>query len=579
MLKSTKTALSTLLLIGALGASGSAWAGKADLVFVNGKIITVDDKTPNPAGVAVVGNRIVAVGDIGAWRGPKTKVIDLKGRALLPGFIDAHSHVAGMANVEAHYVNIQAPPLKDGAAIIAALKVAATKAAPGAWLTGQGTYNQVMPTREALDAAFPDNPVDLQWSVHDHLINHKAAQVMGMTKAFPDPPKGATGRYERGADGEVTIIRDAPAPWPKDKIKDFTYAEKKEAVRYILSDFYLKRGVTTVSDMSDLEAYKAYGELKAEGRLPTRVRVNYMILPDYRGGVGLPLAPGQSPIDALKKAGIKPGAGDEWLRNGAVKYILDGVWGTTAAIYKPVWQGAGTTFEEDNHGGTAFTQAELNKAVADAARDGWQIQTHANGDRAEDMTITAYELAQKAYPRPDARYRIEHFGHFLVQDPERTEERLRRMAQDHIIASPQPAFLWRLTPTNTKEPNVKFFAMKTLIDRGFHPAGGVDTIGTQNFATYPMFSIARAVNRDTKYGETVQPEEAISVMDGIRMFTLWSAEANFLEKTRGTISVGKLADFVVLARDPLTTPKAALADIPVDMTIIDGKVAYERATN
>jgi hypothetical protein len=118
--------------------------------------------------------------------------------------------------------------------------------------------------------------------------------------------------------------------------------------------------------------------------------------------------------------------------------------------------------------------------------------------------------------------------------------------------------------------------MKTLIDRGFHPAGGVDTVGTQNFATYPMFSIARAVNRDTKYGTVTQPEEAISVMDGIRMFTAWAAYANFMEKTQGSIEVGKLADFVVLAQDPLTAPKARLADIPVDMTVLDGKVAYQR---
>lgn len=552
-------------------------APKADLVFINGKVITVDDNNTMAAGVAVIGNKIAAVGDVSAWRGPKTKVIDLKGRALLPGFIDAHSHVSGMANVEAHYINIQVPPLKDGAAVIARLKQAAAKLPPGAWLTGQGTYNQVMPTRAEIDAAFPDNPVDLQWSVHDHLINHKAAVIMGMGKNFPDPPAGATGRYERTADGEIAIIRDAPAPWPKNKSPAFSPAELKEALRYVLDDFYLKRGVTTVSDMSDMDSYKAYAALKAEGRLPIRVRMNYML----RGiksvpGVNVMSDPATSPFTPLRAAGLTPGKGDDWLRVGAIKYVLDGVWGTTAAVYKPVWNGAGTTWTPDNYGGTSMSQQELNDAVIEAARGGWQVQIHANGDRAQDMVLTAYEAAQKAYPRADARYRIEHFGHFLVQDPQRTEVRLKRMQDDHVIPSPQPAFLWRLTDVNIQEPDVKFFPMKTLIDRGFHPAGGVDTIGTQNFATYPMFSIARAVNRDTKYGTIVQPEEAISVMDGIRMFTIWSAYANFLEKTQGSIEVGKLADFVVLAQDPLTAPKAKLADIPVDMTILDGKVAYQR---
>ena len=192
------------------------------------------------------------------------------------------------------------------------------------------------------------------------------------------------------------------------------------------------------------------------------------------------------------------------------------------------------------------------------------------------MTIAAYEAAQKAYPRPDARHRIEHFAHFLVQDPERTEERLSRMKQAGIIPSPQVAFLWRLTDEGVKEPNVKFFPMKTLLDEGFHPAGGSDTLGTQNFATDPMFSIAVAVNRKTKYGTPVQAEEAISVMDAIKMFTIWAAYGGFEEKVKGSIEPGKLADLVVLSSDPLAARPEDLADIQADLVILDGKVAYER---
>ena len=562
----------------ALTAGSVGWAAErqvADLVLVNGKVITVDPKDTIAEAVAVKGNRIVAVGDVSAWRGPKTQVIDLKGRPLLPGFIDAHSHVAGMANVEAHLINIQVPPLKDGAAIIAKLKEAAEKLPAGAWLVGQGTYNQVMPTREELDAAFPDRPVDLMWSVHDHLINSKAAQIMGLTKDYPDPAPGTPGRYERAANGEVAIIRDAPAPWPKGMTPTFTYPEKKEALRYILEDFYLKRGVTTVSDMSDLEAYKAFGELKAENRLPTRVRMNIFV-PKKGIGDQLGSLTADQPVQQLEAMGIKPEAGDHWLRYGGIKFIQDGVWGTTAAVYKPFWNGSGTSWIPNNTGGVSYDQETLNRLVREAYQAGWQIQVHANGDRGQDMVLDAFEAAKAAGARPDDRLRIEHFGHFLVQDPARTEARLERMKRLNIIPSPQVAFLWRLTDLNVQEPDVKFFPMKTMIDRGFRPPGGVDTIGTQNFATYPMFSIARAVNRDTKFGTITQPEEAISVMDGIRMFTIWSAEASFLEKDFGSIEVGKIADFVVLGQDPLTAPKEKLADIPVDMTILDGKVAYAR---
>jgi predicted amidohydrolase YtcJ len=535
----------------------------ADLVLSGGQVITVDAADTRAAAVAIRGNRIVAIGsdqDVARWTGPSTTTIALNGRTVLPGFIDSHSHVAGMANTEANYLNIQAPPLKDGAAIIARMKEYAATRPPGAWIVGQGTYNQVMPTREALDAAFPDNPVELMWSVHDHLINHKAAITMGMTKDFPDPPKGSTGRYERTANGEVAIVRDAPAPWPK---REFTYAQMKQGVHDILRDFYLKRGVTTVSDLSEPETYKAYQELRAEGRLPTRLRLNYMIRRDDL-------------LDAVLETGLYTGVGDDWTRLGAIKMVQDGVWGTTAAVYAPFWEGSATTWAPDNHGGTRLDQTQLNEAVRRAHAAGWQVEIHANGDRAQDMVLNAYEEAQKALPRPDARHRIEHFAHFLVQDPQRTEERLQRMARGNVIPSPQVAFLWRLTDVNVKEPNMKFFPIKSLIDRGFRPAGGVDTIGTQNFATYPFFSIARAVRRDTKYGALVQPEEAITVIDGIRMFTIWAAHANFLEKSLGSLEVGKLADLVVIGADPLTAPAETLGDLPVDITILDGKVAYQR---
>src|SRR5262249_57242927 len=176
--------------------------------------------------------------------------------------------------------------------------------------------------------------------------------------------------------------------------------------------------------------------------------------------------------------------------------------------------GSGTTWIPDNRGGTAWTQDQLNDAVLEAHRAGWQVQIHANGDRAQDMVLDAYEAAQRAFHREDARDRIEHYGHFVQKD-ERTPQRLARMARDHVIPSPQPAFLWRLTHVNIKEPNITFFAMKTLISRGLHPAGGVDTVGTQNFATCPLFSIQRAVRRYTQSSPIFQPVHTIPLMHHI----------------------------------------------------------------
>jgi len=554
----------------------------ADTIIRGGKVITVDASDRIASAVALTGNRIAAIGDTGelnAWIGPQTRVIELNGRALLPGFIDAHSHVLGLAESEHLKVPIQVPqPHKDVAAILEALKQKQSQVPAGAWIFGQGTYYQPMPAREQLDETFPNNPVVLWWSAHDQILNHRASVALHLTRDAPDP-KGS-GRFERTADGEVKIVRDAGISYP---VPEFTYEQAKRAVRETLTDFYLKKGVTTVTDMSEPSlAYRAYQELHAEGTLPVRVTLNYVIHPEAAGGTEAARPKrasttlGSSSLEALIGTGLHTGFGDDWVRVGAIKIILDGVWGTTAATYKPFWQGSKSGGSPNNIGGTSFTAEELNRAVLDAHANGWQLMVHALGDRAQDMLLTAFEAAQKAHPRADARLRMEHVGHAWVLDPDRQSERIARMKKAGAIPSPQVSMLWRYSSGDLEEPGVKFFPLKTIIDAGFEPPNGADTLGTQNFATDPLFALARSVRRDTKYGALVHPEEAISPMDAIRMFTIWAARAGFLEQSRGSIEVGKLADLVVLSADPLTTPPAQLDRVVVDTTILDGQVAYQR---
>src|SRR5262245_3585544 len=542
----------------------------ADLVVRGGNVITVDPQNRIASAVAVVGNRITAIGtdeEIGHLVGPRTQVVELKGRTLLPGFIDSHSHVEGLATSEHFLVPIQAPPLKDANEIIAKLKARAAQVLPGTWIVGQGTYNQVMPTRDQLDRELPQHPVVLRWSAHDLLLNHMANEMAGLGRGTPDP-KGM-GRIERAANGEPAILRDAgielPLPRP-------TFEQLREWIPATLRDFYLARGVTTVYDMSSpATAHVIYRELASKGQLPVRLRINYVV------GAGDLNGARNDVLGGLLRDHVRPDSGDDWIRIGALKIILDGVWGTTAAVYRPTWKGSGTTWIPDNIGGVSRSQEVLNKQILEGHKAGWQVWVHANGDRAQDMVLTAYEAAQQAAPRPDARHRIEHFAHFLTQDPARTDARLARMVRDHVIPAPQVAFLWRLTDENIKEPDVAFFPMATLIKGGMHPSGGSDTLGTQNFATNPWFSISVAVNRKTKYGKVVQPDEAISVMDAIRMQTIWAAFAGFQEKDKGSIEVGKLADLAVVSSDPLTVPHEQLADIKTDITVLDGKIAYQRS--
>jgi predicted amidohydrolase YtcJ len=532
----------------------------ATLVLRGGPVITVDPADRVAEAVAVDGNRIAAVGtaaQIERFIGPSTRVVELRGRAVLPGFIDAHSHVEGLAESEHARLPIHIPhSLATTADILTRLRERASEIPAGTWIVGQGTYNQPMPTRDELDRAVPDHPVVLRWSAHDLVLNHKAVEVAGIADV-PDPKNGI-GRIERTPDGEPAILRDAgielPIPRP-------TFDEMRQWIPKTLRNFYLAKGVTTIYDMSSPEiAYRIYQELEDARELPVRLLLSYQ----------------ERDLPSLLRIGMRTGFGDDWLRAGAIKFHQDGVWGTTAATYHPAWKGSGTTWIPENYGGVRYEQKELDARVLAAHRGGWQIWTHANGDRAQDRILSAYEAAQKAEPRPDARHRIEHFGHFLVQDPARTAERLSRMKKAGVIPSPQVAFLWRLTDEGVREPDVKFFPMKTLLEEGFRPAGGSDTLGTQNFATNPLFSISVAVNRKTKYGTPVEPEEAIGVLDAIKMFTIWAAYAGFEEKVKGSIEVGKLADLVVLSGDPLTVPEEKLTELHADIVVLDGKVAYRK---
>src|SRR5579863_1320583 len=293
----------------------------ADVVIRSGKVITVDAASRIASAVAIIGDRIAMVGDAeeaGAWIGPQTRVIELHGRALLPGFIDAHSHVLGLAESEHLKIPIQVPPRKDVAAILGALEQKQAQLPEGAWLFGQGTYYQPMPTREQLDAAFPGNPVVLWWSDHDQIMNHQASIALGLTKDAPDPV--GRGQYERTANGEVKIVHDAVVHYP---VPRFTFAQAKEALRETLTDFYLKKGVTTVTDMSDPAlAYRAYQELEADGKLPVRLTLNYIIYPDTPDPSGKSMR-SSSLLSSLIASGLHTGFGDNWIRIGAIKILLD----------------------------------------------------------------------------------------------------------------------------------------------------------------------------------------------------------------------------------------------------------------
>jgi hypothetical protein len=546
---------SKMLLLLALSWLQPERPGAADLVLRGGKVITLDPQDRIVSAVAVSGNRIAAVGtdeEISRWVGPRTEVVELSGRALVPGFIDAHTHIDGTAENEYFRVQIQVPPLSGPEEILAKLEARAKELPKGSWIVGQGTYAQPMPERADLDRELPDHPVLLRWSAHDFLINRKAAEVSGITKDTPSPGGGT---IERGPDGEPVILRETATQLAK--VPSPTYAEMREAIRQSLHDLFLAQGVTTVYEMPHgVEPVRIYQELKDSGELPVRLSVSYFIGPGYA-----------FELEDLLATGLRTGFGDDWIKLGAVKIILDGA-GVSAATYDPH---PGTT---DNRGTLSRDPELLAKQVLAAHRAGWQIWIHAIGDRAQDIALDAFEAAQKELPRADARHRIEHFGNAVVLN--HAEERYTRMARSKIIPVPEASFLWASTGARRPRPGVTSYAIKTLIERGFHPPGNSDTLGTMTRAINPWFPISRAVLRISRDGTEVDPDEAIGVMDGIRMHTLWAAESGFEEKLKGSIEVGKLADLSVVSEDPLSLSPDRLLELRCEMTVVDGKIAYRR---
>lgn len=523
----------------------------ADIVLTGGKVITVDPDDRIAQALAIRGNRIAAVGsdsEITRWIGPETQVLNLAGRTVVPGFIDAHNHVEHTAYFLHLRLNVHSPPLDSGAAVLEKVIRQAAKVPAGTWIVGQGTYGQPMPSREELDRAVPDHPVVLRWSMHKQVANSKAFEVSGIDRNTPDPPGG---RIERGPNGNPTgILLEA---FDLLTIPPYPYDEVREAIRRTLDDIFLKQGVTTVYALpASGEGVRAFQDLWQNNELPVRVHLNFTAAPGHQ-----PL----SDVDSLLKLGIRTGWGDEWLKVGAIKIFVDG---SDAMSVNYDEQRGGT-----GDAGLPRSPERLTREVTAAHGAGWQLWLHAIGDRAQDIALDAYEAALAVLPRNDHRHRIEHMGNTLFS--RKTLERARRLG---IIPVPTIAFMWADGSVPAGET---WYPLATLLRMGFQPPGNADSAGTQTFGINPMFSMERAVTRKSRIGAPISPEEVISPMDVIRMHTIYAARAGFEEKTRGSLEPGKLADLVVLSGDPLTAPADQLMQIRADITMVDGEIRYERA--
>jgi predicted amidohydrolase YtcJ len=529
-----------------------------ELIITNAVVHTMDPAQPLAEAVAIYANRIIAVGsskDITKMAASNTRVIDAKKQLVLPGFNDAHTHFLSggfqLSSVDLRDANSP----KEFAERI---KAFAAKLPQGRWVTG-GDWDHErwpdtkLPTKELIDSFTVDTPVFVnRLDGHMALANSLALRLAGVTRQTLDPPGGVIVRDPKT--GEPTgILKDAAQSFVWKVISPSSFDEKLAAA-LAATDYAARLGVTSVQDMSAGADVGIYQTLLDRGQLKTRI---YAVAP-------LPA------WERLARTGVRAHFGSEMLRVGGLKGFADGSLGsTTALFYEPYRDDPGTS---GIAGDEMYPEGAMLKRVRDADNAGLQTMIHAIGDRANDLILTIFEQVERENGERDRRFRIEHAQHLRSQD-------IPRFARDKVIASMQPYHAiddgrWAEKRIG-KERAKTTYAFRSLLDSGATLAFGTDwTVAPLN----PVLTLYAAVTRRTLDGKNPNgwvADQKISVEEAVRAYTMGSAYAEFQETVKGSITVGKLADLVILSRDIFKIDPKDIENVRVILTMVDGRVVYE----
>jgi len=515
----------------------------ADSILYNGNVITLDNNNRVAEAVAVKNGRILGIGSSREMKDLKAghaEMIDLDKNTVLPGFIEAHTHVdlTGMMTSD-FVVDCRIPPLNDNDEVLGRIRAKAQQTPKGELILAHGRWMQPYLSRVELDRIAPEHPVILKYNMHLYLLNSCALKKHGITKVWPT----AEELFAEAPGGQIQ--RDPLTGEPNGFLEDawdflypgspspLSYEETKAAIKHGL-DTYIRSGVTSITEFVDYrESPQIYQELHREGQLNARVQLAHCVHGLHR----------TTDLNALIGAGLATGYGDEWLSFGGAKFFVDlGVETTLSSI-------------------------QLKETVGRAHRAGIRVYMHANTRMAQDMALAAIETAEERMPGKDLRHRIEHMGNRLID-----KNYFDRVKNANAIAMPTAYFMniGRQFPKN-----LKLFLFRTMLDKGLCIPGNSDSGGTEPQALNPLYQIWCMVARKSRDGSDVYPEEAITVKEGLEIYTRHSAYAALQEDIKGSIEPGKLADFVVLSQNPLTCSLDALKEIQVEKTIVGGKVVYD----
>ena len=522
-----------------------------DLILINGRVLTQDAALPRAEAFAVKYGRFVAVGsnaDVRNLATRDTPVMDAAGMTVLPGFIDCHCHPSGVT--ELYDVNANLRSVKE---IQDALRKKAEQTPAGLWVDAYMFDDTKLTdgplTRAQLDAVSTGHPIGVHHrGGHTAWFNSRAFELAGVTRDTPDPTGG---RYFRDAGGDLTgrvaelatdVIERAG------KREAFTAEQRRERARLgmqHISRLLAATGLTSVHDAgASAQSITAYEDARAAGELRHRA---YMMI--------------RGPYARLRDAGVYTGFGDEWIRVGGRKVTADGSASERTMRMSTPYVGT------NDYGILTMDQQQINEAVEDAHRHNWQMGIHANGDVTIDMVLNAYERVLKRWPHPDRRHRIEHC---TLVNP----DLLRRIKATGSIPTPFWTYVYyhgEKWAQYGEEKTRWMFAHRSFLDYGINVVGASD-YGPGPFE--PLMAIQSMVTRTDYRGRVWGANQRVTVDEALRIATVNGARASYEENLKGTITAGKLADFVVLEQDPHDVPPDTIKDIKIARTVAGGRTTY-----
>ncbi len=522
-------------------------------VLYNANILTMDPQNSHAQAVAIADGRFLAVGtndEIRSVASSQTKKVNLDGKTIVPGFIDAHTHPSYAGLRHLRQVDCDLRSISD---IQAALRRRAGQTAAGKWVLGfkydDTKTNEGRPLkREDLDAAVPEHPVRVEHrGGHTSYVNSLAFKIAGVSENTPDPRGG---RFDRDpSTGKLSgrILENANEVFIKIIPSAYSRDDYREGVK-LISQLLSRSGITSVHDAQGTpEDLRAYQDAYEAGELSVRV---YCLI-DYMH------------IDPLIGAGIQTGLGNEWIKVGAMKLTCDGsISERTARLSQPY------VGRPNDYGILVMNEEELYSHARKAHQAGWQIGVHANGDVAIDTVLRVYERLQREQPRRDPRFRIEHCT--VV-----TDALIQRIRALGAIPTPFSTYVYyhgeKMREYGPERLN-HMFAVRSFLDAGIrvtqasdYPPGPFE----------PMMALQSSVTRTDSKGNVWGPHQKVSVEEALRVGTLHGAYASFEERDKGSIQPGKLADLVILGRDPVREDPHSLITIPIERTMVGGRWVFE----